>query len=185
MTIDAQEPLSAAQRSKIRRLSAPTEADPGGDAGELNVVPYLDIIMNIMMFVLVSVSVTFASTISTTAAQASPRPVPVAPEALALTALITGQGIALKTAGGPVAPGCSGIGTGVTVPNAGGGYDLVGLGACARRIKGARPEYAAETQVAVSASPDVPYDVVIGVMDALRSDDRGELFPEAKLGVVR
>jgi biopolymer transport protein ExbD len=181
MTSDAPGPLSAAQRSKIRRLSAPVEADAGSDAGELNVVPYLDIIMNIMMFVLVSVSVTFTSTIATTAAQASPRPVPTPPEALALTALITGEGVALKTAGGPVAPGCSGVGTGITVPNAAGGYDLVGLGACARRIKGARPE----TQVAVSASPDVSYDVVIGVMDALRSDAHGELFPEARLGVVR
>ena len=49
----------------------------------------------------------------------------------------------------------------------------------------ARPAYASETQVTVSASPDVPYDVVIGVMDALRSDEHGELFPEARLAVVR
>lgn len=182
MTREPQGPLNTAQRSKIRRLSAPAEADP---AGELNVVPYLDIIMNIMMFVLVSVSVTFASTISVSAATTGPRIVSTTSEVLSLTALITGQGVALKTAGGPVAPGCGGIGPGITVPSAGGGYDLVGLGACARRIKGARPAYASETQVTVSASPDVPYDVVIGVMDALRSDEHGELFPEARLAVVR
>ena len=52
-------PLSAAQRSRIRRLSQPKEPEPGDEAGELNVVPYLDIIMNILMFVLASVSVSF------------------------------------------------------------------------------------------------------------------------------
>ena len=55
MADPADAPLSAAQRSRIRRLSAPREAEPGDEAGELNVVPYLDIIMNILMFVLVTV----------------------------------------------------------------------------------------------------------------------------------
>ena len=59
-------PLSAAQRSRIRRLSQPKEPDAGEEAGELNVVPYLDIIMNVLMFVLASVSVTFVTSIDTT-----------------------------------------------------------------------------------------------------------------------
>ena len=58
-------PLSAAQRSKIRRLSVAHEPEPGEEAGELNVVPYLDIITNIMMFVLASVSVSFIGSIDT------------------------------------------------------------------------------------------------------------------------
>jgi biopolymer transport protein ExbD len=181
--LDSQ-PLSPAQRSKIRRLSAPA-APEAGEEGEINVVPYLDIIMNVMMFVLASVTVTFTATIPTSAAQASTRPEPAAPHALALTALVTSQGVALKTAGGAIAPGCGGVGAGVTVPNAGGDYDLASLSACARRIKGSRPEYATETQVAVTASPDVPYASVVAVMDALRTDERGELFPEVRLGVVR
>src|SRR6185312_1150546 len=64
----SEEALSAAQRSKIRRLSAPAEPQAGDEAGELNVVPYLDIMMNIMMFVLASVSVAFVTTIHTSAA---------------------------------------------------------------------------------------------------------------------
>lgn len=179
------DPLSPAQRAKIRRLSGPAEPAPGDEGGELNVVPYLDIITNLMMFVLVTVAVTFTAAIPTSAAQASPRPADQAPEALNLTALVTAHGVALKTAGGSIAPGCTGAGAGITVPTAAGGQDLVGLSACARRLKGARPAYAHETQVLVTASPDVPYQVVVEVMDALRGDAQGELFPEVRLGVVR
>jgi biopolymer transport protein TolR len=180
-------PLSCAQRSKIRRLSAPREAQAGEEAGELNIVPYPDIIMNIMMFVLASVVVAFTATINTSAAYAGPeRPAPHdGPAALRLTALITHQGIVLTTASGAIAPGCSDLGAGVTLPNKGGAYDLAGLSACARRIKGVRPEYALESQVSLSANPDVPYETLVSVMDALRSDDTGELFPEVQLGVVR
>jgi biopolymer transport protein ExbD len=176
------EPLSAAQRGRIRRLSAPREPSASDEGGELNVVPYLDIIMNVMMFVLVTVSVAFASSINTAAASPFPGPAPLA--GLHLTALITSQGVALKTAGGALAPGCEALGAGITVPNHDGGYDLGALTACARHIKGLR-EAAHERQVSVTASPNVPYEVVISVMDALRADETGELFPEVSLGAVR
>jgi biopolymer transport protein ExbD len=178
------ESLSPAQRSKIRRLSTSVAAEPGEDGGELNVVPYLDIITNIMMFVLATVTVTFAASVPVSAAQTNARPGPVT-EALSLTALVTSQGVALKTSGGPIAPGCGGVGPGVTVPRSGGEHDLVALTACARRIKSARAEHASETQVAVTASPDVPYQAVVAVMDALRADADGPLFPDVRLGVVR
>lgn len=177
-------PLTPAQHAKIRRLSAPAEAQPGDEAGELNVVPYLDIIMNIMMFVLVSVSVAFASTINTSAAQAQPRPGPT-PRGLHLTALITGEGVALKTSGAAVAPGCQGTGGGITVPNRDGRVDLAELAACARRIKTSNADAADERQVTVTASPGVPYEALIGVMDGLRADAQGELFPEVTLGAIR
>ena len=176
------DPLSPGQRARIRRLSTPQEPQAGDEAGEINVVPYLDIIMNVMMFVLVSVSVAFASTINTSAAQAGTRP---APEGLRLTALITRDGVALKTAGGSVAPGCERAGPGVAVPNRDGDYDITALTACARRIKAAGADAAKETQVSVTASPDVPYQTVVRVMDGLRADGDGELFPEVSLGAVR
>ena len=59
------EQLSSAQRSKIRRLSQPKHPDAGEEAGELNIIPFLDIIMNVLMFVLATVSVTFTATIDT------------------------------------------------------------------------------------------------------------------------
>jgi biopolymer transport protein TolR len=184
MSVPTSAPLSSAQRAKIRRLSTPAEPEVGEGGAELNVVPYLDIIMNVMMFVLATVSVVFTSTIPTAAAAVGPR-TSDPPAGLHLAAMVTGGGVTLTTAGGAIATGCDGIGPGLTVPSRRGEYDLAGLSACARRIKGSRPERAAETQVTVTASPDVPYATVIAVMDALRRDDAGELFPEATLGVVR
>ena len=61
----AEEKLSAAQRSKIRRLAQPKEMDEAEAGGELNIVPFLDIVMNVLMFVLATVSVTFTATIDT------------------------------------------------------------------------------------------------------------------------
>src|SRR6185369_16475547 len=92
-------PLSAAQRSKIRRLSNPVEPAPGEEAGELNVVPYLDIITNIMMFVLASVAVSVIATIATTPPAIGGGKVraDVLCRALDLGAFITTQGVALKT----------------------------------------------------------------------------------------
>jgi biopolymer transport protein ExbD len=178
-------PLSASQRSRIRRLARPDDPAQGDEAGELNIVPYLDIITNIMMFVLASVAVAFVGTISVQPAFASPGKIDQVVSPLHLTALVTSEGVALMTKDGHVAPGCSGFGAGVTVPRLGGEHDLTTLGVCARRIKGARPEYAIESQVTLTANPDVPYQTVIAVMDALRSDDAGELFPAVHFGVAR
>src|SRR5689334_22760079 len=100
-------PLNAAQRAKIRRLSSAQANAPGEGAGELNIVPYLDIIMNILLFVLVTVSVTFVSSIAMSAPERGgkgPRP-PVPKNALELSAIVTADGVALKTSKGNVAPG--------------------------------------------------------------------------------
>lgn len=58
--------LTAAQRSKIRRLSQPRELSPDEEGGELNIVPFLDIIMNVLIFVLATIAVTFTASIETT-----------------------------------------------------------------------------------------------------------------------
>ncbi|MGC4092027.1 MAG: hypothetical protein QM756_29920 [Polyangiaceae bacterium] len=57
--------LSPAQRSKIRRLSQPRELSPDEEGGELNIVPFLDIVVNILIFVLATVAVTFTASIET------------------------------------------------------------------------------------------------------------------------
>lgn len=180
-------PLSPAQRSKIRRLSQPKEPDPGEEAGELNIVPYLDIIMNILMFVLASVSVTFVTSIETTPPSiggGKPRQ-ELSSRALNLSAFITGQGVSLKTSGGNIATGCQDVGAGITVPKKGDDYDLASITACAKRLKNARAEFKEETQVTITANPGIEYKVLIDVIDSLRSDGQEELFPEFHLGVAR
>src|SRR5579872_2645382 len=110
----AEEKLSAAQRSRIRRLSAPRELAPDEEGGELNIVPFLDIITNVLMFVLATVSVTFTATIDTfppRAGGAGARP-PTTPT-LGLTVIVVGEGFSVKARGGNVAPGCNDTGPGL------------------------------------------------------------------------
>jgi biopolymer transport protein ExbD len=191
---DPQEaPLSPAQRSKIRRLSQPKEPDAGEEAGELNIVPYLDIITNILMFVLATVAVTFVTSIDTTPPSIGGGKVraDVSSKALNLSAWITNQGVSLKTSSGNIATGCQDVGGGVTIPKlpspggTGDEYDYKNLTACAKRLKNARPDFKDETQVTITANPGVDYRTVIGVMDALRADGEEELFPEVHFGVAR
>src|SRR5579859_2980320 len=99
------EKLSAAQRSKIRRLSQPRELAPDEEGGELNIVPFLDIITNVLMFVLATVSVTFTATIDTyppKAGGAGAR-APTTPT-LGLTVIVVTDGFSVKARGGNVAP---------------------------------------------------------------------------------
>lgn len=183
-------PLSPAQRSKIRRLSAPKEPDAGEEGGELNIVPYLDIITNVLVFVLASVSVTFLTQLDTSPpAIGGSRKNAVQSEALNLTVLITDDGVAFKTSFGAISTGCQGVGKGITVPTKGAkrDYDLEAIRACARSLKTDQTQdrFADEVQVTVTASRDIEYKHLIGVLDALRSDERGELFPEFHLGVSK
>jgi biopolymer transport protein TolR len=176
--------LSAAQRSKIRRLSEPEATSPSDEGGELNIVPYLDIIMNILMFVLATVAVVFVSNIDATAPPSNG--IRVDGSSLRMTVLITNQGFAIKTAAGNLAPGCQSIGPGTTLPKLGDDYDLDALTACARRIKAAASrELGLDDHVTVTASPGIEYGRVLQALDALRADREGKLFPEVAFGVAR
>ena len=188
------ERLSAAQRSKIRRLSQPKELAPDEEGGELNIVPFLDIITNVLMFVLATVTTTFTATIDTfppKAGGAGAR-APTTPT-LGLTIIIVPDGFSVKARGGNVATGCNDTGPGLAVgkvstPDAPGGvdYDYKSLNACAKKLKNLSADFKDETSVTVSANPNIPYQVVIGTLDALRKDEAGEtLFPDVNFGLAR
>jgi biopolymer transport protein ExbD len=182
------EKLSAAQRSKIRRLSQPKELAPDEEGGELNIVPFLDIVMNVLMFVLATVSVTFTATIDTTPPRlgggAGARP-PTTPS-LGLTITLVRDGFSIKARGGNVAPGCNDAGPGLAIPKAGADFDYDALHRCVKKLKGLSDDFKDETQVTVSASPDIPYQAVVSTLDAVRLDDGGEpLFPDVNFGVAR
>jgi biopolymer transport protein TolR len=187
----APEKLSAAQRSKIRRLAQPKEVPADEEAGELNIVPFLDIIMNVLMFVLATISVTFTATIQTNPPKSSGRAsAKDNTPTLGLNVIIVANGFSLKSSGGNVAPGCAEVGPGLAVPKKGDKYDYVALKSCAQALKGLRPEYQDERAVTIAANPNIPYDVVINVMDAVRTpvqpkDEKDLLFPEVNFGVPR
>lgn len=190
-------PLSAAQRAKIRRLSAPKELAPDEEGGELNVVPFLDIIMNVLMFVLATISVTFTATIETSPprgggsrAAASQTP------SLSLTILIVDgaadSGFSVKARGGNVAPGCQGTGPGIAIPKVNGKFDYEALKKCATSLKGVSEDFKDERQVTLSANPNIPYEVLVATMDAVRTatPKPGEsvpedLFPEVNFGLAK
>jgi biopolymer transport protein ExbD len=183
------EKLSAGQRSKVRRLSAPKDAEEGEEAGELNIVPFLDIIMNVLMFVLATVAVTFTATIDSTPPSLGGKGVRAAAQsnALNLAVLVADGGFSLKAAGGNIATGCNAPGPGFAVPKASNGdYDYANLTDCAKKLKDASPDFKDETQVTITANGGIDYQTVVRVIDALRRSKEGEdLFPDVHFGVVR
>src|SRR5450631_2604560 len=98
--------LTTAQRSKIRRLSQPKELAPDEEGGELNIVPFLDIIMNVLMFVLATVTTTFLATIDTFPPARGGRGGKPNQVSLGLTVIVVPDGFAVKAKGGSIAPGC-------------------------------------------------------------------------------
>ena len=182
-----EERLSAAQLAKIRRLSQPRELAPDEEGGELNIVPFLDIVVNILIFVLATVAVTFTATIETTPpASGGGVRSNIESKALNLTVLIVTDGFSIKASGGNVAPGCSGLGAGNAIARNAGKYDFAALTACASKLKKSSPDFADETQVSIAANNDVDYQTVIGTIDAVRATLRGEtLFPDVTFKVQR
>lgn len=188
MTVAERAPLGAAQRSKIRRLSQPRELAPDEEGGELNIVPFLDIIINILIFVLATVAVTFTATIDTAPPATGGGGVRAEAnkELLNLSVLITSEGHSIKTSQGNVAPGCSRAGSGLAIPKKQGSYDFSSLTDCARTLKQASPEFREETQVFLSANPGIAYQTLVHTIDAVRETARGEeLFPKVNFQVAR
>ncbi len=178
-------PLSAGQRAKVRRLAEPRELSPDEEGGELNIVPFLDIIVNILIFMLATIAVTFTATIDTTPpASRSGGVRKVKSEALNLTVLIVNDGFSIKASGGNVAPGCAGVGPGIAIPKKNGQYDYDALNKCAAKLKGSSPDFADESQVYLSANPGTDYQTIISVIDAVRSTAKGDqLFTDVNFKV--
>lgn len=179
------EQLSAAQRSKIRRLSQPVELAPDEEGGELNIIPFLDIIVNILIFVLATVAVTFTTSIETTPpASRSGGVRQVETSSLNLTVFVVNEGFSLKATAGNIAPGCDSPGAGITIPKSGGKYDYTSLTTCAAKLKKANPDFADETQVYINANPGTDYQTIISTIDALRSTPQGDaLFTDVNFRV--
>jgi biopolymer transport protein ExbD len=183
------EKLSAAQRSKIRRLSTPRELSPDEEGGELNIVPFLDIITNVLMFVLATISVTFTTMIDSQPPHAggSNSRAPTKPT-LSLNIIVVDKGFIISAFGQRIGEGCTGPGAGLAVGIKSGtnDYDYASLTTCAKRLKNQVPEAADETAATLTANANIPYQVIIGTIDAIRkSDDGQELFPDINFGVPK
>src|SRR5947209_2304206 len=176
-------------RTKLRKIRERGE-EMAEEGGELNLIPYLDIVTNIIMFLLATT--TFAAALgdinvsSPTTAPATQVQNPTPPEPkndLNLTVSISDKGFTIAASGAVLHQGFSIDATGnlqdptttlPTVPKNGKGeFDYELLGKKMQEIKNA-PTAQGESKVILMANPEITYEVVVGVLDACR----GKLAPK-------
>src|SRR6478672_7533996 len=162
-------------RASMRRMREHVE-EIEEEAGELNLVPYMDIVTNIIIFLLASVvnqvsltniNVTVPAISSGGGSAADNEPPPKPP--LNLTVSVGASGFTVAASGGvlPIVP---------KLPT--GQYNYKALTDKLREIK-SNPSNADETKANFSADANIAYDVVIATLDAMRQAEDGKiLFPD-------
>lgn len=183
--------ITATQRKYIRKRTKPVELDPSETSGELNIIPYLDIVVNLIMFLLATTeAVLLIAQIETDLPKIAKggrgKKDAEVTTPLNLNVTVTEKGVMVSGSGGKLAPGCQDIESGgrVTVPKKGTKYDWNALTECAWRVK---QKFQDEETVTVSADPQVQYEHVVNAMDAVRARGKGksakELFPQVLISV--
>jgi biopolymer transport protein TolR len=163
------------------------------DLGELNIVPYLDILMNLIMFMLLSITGLAAFGILNVSAPSYGGPSASAQDEnekpkLLLSVLVSKKGFYVAGAGGILGPQSGSVNPAEVPPTlprkADGSYDYASLTA---QLVGVKKEFPTETKVIIGAEADIPYEVVVGTMDAVRESpapERKILFPDVTLGAL-
>ena len=165
------------------------------EASELNFVPYLDILMNLIIFMLLSMTGLAAFGILNVSAPNYGGPIAAnqdnaEPPKLLLTVLISKKGFFVAGAGAVLAPQAEGqqpapsTSGEPTIPKQGTAYDFSALNFKLLEIK---KEFPQETKVIVGAEADIPYETLIQTMDAVRETpgrDRQLLFPDVTLAAL-
>jgi biopolymer transport protein ExbD len=166
--------------------------------GELNIVPYLDVVVNLVMFMLLSMTGLITLGVLNVSAPKIGGEAAAAANAaenqpkLLLTVAIGREGFFVAGAGGvlgaePATPDAT---RPPTIPLREGKYDYASLTEQMKKIKEQFPN---ETAVILSADPDVVYDVLIQTMDACREmtvttadgkSERKPLFFDVSLSLV-
>lgn len=171
-------------RSKMRKIREIGE-EMAEEGGELNLVPYLDMVTDILIFLLATVSFAAALGDINVTAPTTSNAVSVAqtpPEqpkndlnltvsvsdrgfTIAASGAVLYQGFSFDPAGNLVQPPGNVLPTIPKKPN--GDYDYELLNKKMLEIK-RTPTAAGETKVIVNANPDILYDTVVQVLDACR-----------------
>ncbi len=168
-------------RSKLRKLRNAAE-DAAEEGGELNIIPYLDIVMNIIMFMLATTSFAAAlgdinitqPTTSNSVSAGSPDDQPK--NELNLTISISDKGFTIAASGAVLYQGfgfdkdgnLTGTGTELpTIPKKGAEFDYDLLHTKMLEIKNS-PVAKNETKLIVNANGNIQYEVVVQALDACR-----------------
>jgi biopolymer transport protein TolR len=185
--------FSAAQLSYVRRKRKLPEEQ---EMGELNIVPYLDIMVNLIMFLLVtqatmvSLGVIDVTAPSYAIAGASPGGEIAKGADLKLTIGVSVDGYYIAAKGGVLGEETTGELTedGVTkraptIPlRPDGKHDYAALTRNLRAIKTSFPDASA---VYIAADQGIPYEVIVKTLDHSREDSAGELFPAVAFSRLR
>lgn len=203
--------FSAAQHAFITKRSRWKEVGPDEGGGELNIIPFLDIIMNVLMFLLATIATVFTATIPVPAPSNSSRPSNTPQqERLNITVKVTPTGYIVGAGGGFLLPGCTQIGAAsLTISNRGAPdaeghvHDYASLTQCMIAIRRQwATEVANDHSINVSPNGEIPFGVLVHTIDAVRESRSGAcrlsedlrggdfsnadcLFPEVTLGVLR
>ncbi|MBX5484787.1 MAG: biopolymer transporter ExbD [Myxococcaceae bacterium] len=167
------------------------------DTGELNIVPYLDILMNLIIFLLLSINGLAAFGILNVSA---PNYGPSAgvggddekPQQI-LSVLISKKGFYIAGSGGVLGQtGTEGTpapegdtSAPPTIPlKPDGTYDFAALTEHMKAVK-SHEAFREQTKVIIGAEADVAYENLIGTMDAVReTKDKKLLFPDVTLAAM-
>ncbi len=161
-------------RRALRRASEARDEEALGK-GELSIVPLLDVITNLTVFLLATASmVSLASEVSAetpTGCRSCSGPAP----SLDLTVVVTATTVRVAGSGGTLAPGCAQLGEARTPTIVRDGHEWEALRSCALAVHRAYPD---EREVRLGADPLVPYADVVAAMDALRGEGETLLLPD-------
>ncbi|MEM9067246.1 MAG: biopolymer transporter ExbD [Myxococcota bacterium] len=166
--------LTPSQRAYIKKRSKYEEPGPDELDEELNIVPFLDIVVNLIMFLLmVTSTIAFYAQVEASLPTYSRGGVgrrSADEQQLNLNVTVTDTGVIVSGAAGKLAPGCETTASGrvMTVPQQNGRYNWEALRACIAKVKREFPD---EIKVTVSADPLVEYRNLINAMDAVRAPD--------------
>jgi biopolymer transport protein TolR len=166
--------------------------------GELNIVPYLDVVVNLVMFMLLSMTGLITLGVLNVSApkiggEGSAAIAQEAAPKLLLTVAVGRQGFYVAGAGGVLGPSANAtdLARPPSIPlRADGTYDFAALSAQLVTIK---EKFPSETQVILTADGSVIYDILIQTMDACREQvvksadgkaERKPLFFDVSLSVI-
>lgn len=166
-------------------------------AGELNIVPYLDVVTNLVVFMLLSTAGLISlGVVNVSAPSAVPAQAQAAEQPrLLLTVAISRNGFYIAGAGGVLGGAADRATVDATQPPTvplapDGSYDYAAL---TEKMKLVKERYPDQTNLILSADADVAYDVLIRTMDACRetrapgpggSPERRPLFFDVSLSIL-
>lgn len=170
-------------RTKLRKIREQAD-EMAEEGGELNLVPYLDIVTNVIMFLLATITfaaalgdINVSSPTTSSAAQLQQNP-PEPKNELNLTVSVSDKGFTVAASGAVLYQGQTIDAAGnltaappgatlPTIPKKGTEFDYEGLSRTMTMIKSS-PTAKNETKVIVNANPEIVYDVIVQVLDACR-----------------